>query len=370
MTTNFIRASALSAVALCAALAACKGGEQRPAGSESTAAGANAAGNAAGNAAPAASTGPLVYVSNEDGHSVTVIDSRTDSVVRTINPGQRPRGVRLMPDGKTLVVAVSGSPKGGPGVDESKLPPPDRSKDGIALVDLATDSVRRLQGGHDPENFDITPDGKFIYVSNEDAGTATVLDVPTGRIVATIKVGAEPEGVKVTPDGKEMWVTSEGRGTVTVINVANNKVVATVKAGKRPRSLVFTPDGAKAYVPAEVGGDVTVVNAKNYKVLKTIKVTSPDAKPMGSAISPDGKFVYISNGRGGTVSVISTAADSIVTNIPVGKRPWGIGVTPDGKTLWTANGPGNDVSVIDLATNAVLRHIPAGKSPWGIAISQ
>src|SRR6185437_1998125 len=361
MTTNIIRASAGSAVALCAALAACKGGEQKPAGSESTAAVTNAAGNAAGNAATSTSTGPLVYVSNEDGHSVTVIDSRTDRVVRTINPGQRPRGVRLMPDGKTLVVAVSGSPKGGPGVDESNLPPPDRSKDGIALVDLATDSVRRLQGGHDPENFDITPDGKFIYVSNEDAGTATVLDVPTGNIVATIKVGAEPEGVKVTPDGKEMWVTSEGRGTVTVINVANNKVVATVKAGKRPRSLVFTPDGAKAYVPAEVGGDVTVVNAKNYKVLKTIKVTSPDAKPMGSAISPDGKFVYISNGRGGTVSVISTAADSIVTNIPVGKRPWGIGVMPDGKTLWTANGPGNDVSVVDLATNSVLKHIPAGK---------
>ncbi|HEV2181764.1 MAG TPA: hypothetical protein VGR59_15660, partial [Gemmatimonadaceae bacterium] len=118
-------------------VAACSGGEKKPAaGAESTAAAP----------APAAASTPsvLVYVSDERGNTVTVIDAATDSVVKTINAGQRPRGVRLTPDGKTLVVAVSGSPIGGPGVDESKLPPPDRSKDGIALVDLSTDSVRRI----------------------------------------------------------------------------------------------------------------------------------------------------------------------------------------------------------------------------------
>src|SRR5512140_2265866 len=67
------------------------------------------------------SGGPYLFVSNEDGNDVTVINTKTDSVVATLEPGQRPRGVRLMPDGKTLVVAVSGSPKGGPGVDEKTL---------------------------------------------------------------------------------------------------------------------------------------------------------------------------------------------------------------------------------------------------------
>ena len=82
------------------------------------------------------SGGPYLFVSNEDGNDVTVIDTKTDSVVGTLEPGQRPRGVRVSPDGKTLIVAVSGSPKGGPGVDEKTLPPADRSKDGIALIDL------------------------------------------------------------------------------------------------------------------------------------------------------------------------------------------------------------------------------------------
>lgn len=341
-------------------VAACRGADQRAADTT--------AGTAA---APAADDGgPYVYVTNEDGNDVTVIDSRTDSVVRTLEPGRRPRGVRLSPDGTHLIVAVSGSPKGGPGVDESKLPPPDRSKDGIAILDLATGAVQRLPGGHDPESFDITPDGKTIYVSNEDAGTATVLDVASGNVVGTVTVGEEPEGVSTRPDGKEVWVTSEGKGTVSAIDVGTNEVVATIRVGRRPRSVAFTPDGAKAYVPAEFGGTVTVVDANTHQVLKTIKIPGTNPRPMGSAMAPDGKRVYITNGRGGTVSVIDTGADSVIATFPVGQRPWGIAITPDGKKLYTANGPSNDVSVIDAATNTVIKRIPAGDSPWGVAISK
>jgi YVTN family beta-propeller protein len=310
-----------------------------------------------------------VYASDEVGDSIYVIDTRSDSVVDVFYAGQRPRGVRLSSDGKSLIVAVSGSPRGGPGVDESKLPPPDRSKDGIAIVDLATKEVRRLPGGHDPENFDLSRDGKTVYVSNEDAGTATVVDVPSGKIIATVKVGDEPEGVETTPDGSEVWVTSEEKGTVTVVDVATNKAVATIKVAKRPRSVIFTRDGSKAYVPAELDSAVVVVDARSRKVLKKIQIPGPGAKPMGSAISPDGKFVYITNGRGKTVSIIDTGADSLLATFEVGERPWGIGVSPDGKHIYTANGPGGNISVIDADAHQVTKRIPAGKSPWGIAVA-
>jgi YVTN family beta-propeller protein len=165
----------LAAALVLGGLVACGGGEKPQNRSDS---GASAAAQPAG--------GPVVYASDEWGDSVYVIDAATDSVVDVFYAGQRPRGVRLSRDGKSLVVAVSGSPRGGPGVDESKLPPPDRSKDGIAIVDLATKEVRRLPGGNDPESFGISMDGNTIYVSNEDAGTATVVDVPSGKIVATV----------------------------------------------------------------------------------------------------------------------------------------------------------------------------------------
>ena len=72
--------------------------------------------------APAA-TGPRVYVSDETGGRIVVIDPGTQQIAGTIAVGKRPRGLRLSRDGRQLLVALSGSPIAGPGVDESKLPP-------------------------------------------------------------------------------------------------------------------------------------------------------------------------------------------------------------------------------------------------------
>jgi YVTN family beta-propeller protein len=130
------RASTL-AVALLLLTASCQGGMSCSSGSQ-----------------PA---GPRVYVSNEESNDISVIDGATDRVVATVFVGKRPRGLRLSPDGRTLFVAVSGSPKAPPGVDESSLPPPDRAADGIALVDVATlKLVKTLESGDDLESFDLT----------------------------------------------------------------------------------------------------------------------------------------------------------------------------------------------------------------------
>jgi len=347
----------VAGVVLIGGMAACGGGE----GSRGT--------DSAESTATQPVSGPLVYTSDEWGDSIYVIDAGRDSVVDVFYAGQRPRGIRLSRDGKSLVVAVSGSPRGGPNVDESKLPPPDRSKDGIAVVDLATKEVRRLPGGSDPENFGISSDGNRVYVSNEDAGTATVVDVPSGKVVATVKVGEEPEGVETNPDGSEVWVTSEEEGTVTVINTATNTAVATIKVAKRPRSVAFTLDGSKAYVPAELDSAVMVVDTKERRVLKKIQIPGVGAKPMGSAISPNGKFVYVTNGRGKTLSVIDTGVDSVIATFEVGDRPWGVGVSPDGSRIFTANGPDGSISIIDAADQRILHRISVGKSPWGIAVA-
>ena len=78
-----------------------------------------------------------VYVTNETGGELTIINGDTNEVAGTIAVGKRPRGIRVSPDGTQLFVALSGSPIGGPGVDESKLPPADKAADGIGIVDIA-----------------------------------------------------------------------------------------------------------------------------------------------------------------------------------------------------------------------------------------
>src|SRR4051794_1046361 len=146
-------------------------------------------------------SGPRIYVTNETSGDMSIIDASTLNVIATVPLGKRPRGIHASPDGKTIYVALSGSPIAGPDVDESTLPPPDKSADGIGVFDIAQNKiVRMIKSGSDPENFDISKDGKLLYVSNEDIAGVSIVDVNEGKVLRTLQTGPEPEGVKLTPD--------------------------------------------------------------------------------------------------------------------------------------------------------------------------
>jgi len=326
--------------------------------------------------AGAASTGVRVYISDETGNAVAVVDPVAGTVLESLAVGKRPRGLKVSGTAGQLLVALSGSPLAPPGTDESKLPPPDRAADGIGIVDLATHKVLRIKSGNDPESFDVSPDGKTAYVSNEDAGELTVLDLVGGKIVRRVKVGEEPEGVTVRPDGQVVYVTSEGNGEVIAVNTKTYAVAGRMKTGDRPRGIAFTADGAIALVTCENDATVYVLDAKLHKVLGSIAVPKPAgaptvARPMGIVMSPDSKTAYVTLGRAKAIAVIDVATRKVARTIDdVGDRPWGIGISPNGQKLYTANGGSGDVSIVDIASGKVDKKIAVGKSPWGITVKK
>ena len=199
------------------------------------------------------------YVSNEDGQTVTVIDTGKGAVIETVNVGKRPRGLKLSKDGEHLYVAVSGLPKCPPNIPDEECEKLERDleADGIAVVDTATLKVLKvLEGGSDPETFDLSADGQLLFVTNEDAAKTSVLDVKNGAIKAQIAVGKEPEGVRVSPNGKWVLVTNESDNAVAIIDAHTHKVLRTVAVGKRPRDVAFTPDSRTAYVSGEFDSSV------------------------------------------------------------------------------------------------------------------
>ena len=320
--------------------------------------------------AAATSAGYLAYVTNEDSNELTIIDTGADTVIATIPVGTRPRGVKVTPDGKTVFVALSGSPKCPPTMpdEECEKLKVDKSKDGIAVIDAATRAVTKvIPGGSDPEAFDISADGKLLYVSNEDAGTASIVEIGPGTVRATVPTGREPEGVTVSPDGKTVWITGETDHDLTVLDAETGMKATTVKVGLRPRSVGFLPDATRSYSTNESDGTVSIIDVASRKVIGSIRLPG-EAKPMGIAVTRDGKTIYVSTGRAGQVVAIDAATDSVRGAVTVGRRPWGIALTPDGAKLYTANGPSNDVSVVDTKTLTVIRTIPSGGVPWGVAI--
>ncbi len=336
----------------------------------------------AGSAIPApAAPDYQVYVSNEKSGDVTVINGGDFSVVATIAVGKRPRGIHASPDGKTVYVALSGTPiEGAPQIDAQGNPVfankrdddddanADKAADGIGVLDIASKQLRRkLNAGSDPEEFALSKDGKHIYISNEDTKTASVINIASSKREHLIPVGQEPEGVTTTPDGKQFYVTCEAGGDIFVISTGDFSVAAHFKVNGRPRSVDFLTKGAIGFIPSESVGEINVIDTTNARVLKTLTLPA-GSRPMRVRVSPDETKFYVSNGRAGTMSVLDTHTYELLDTIKVGPRPWGIGISPDGKFLFAANGYSNDVSVVDLETNREVARVKAGSSPWGIAV--
>jgi YVTN family beta-propeller protein len=317
---------------------------------------------------------PLVYVSNEDGGDVAIVDPTTAQVIARIPVGKRPRGIKVSPDGKLLYVALSGWPKTGRGIDPATLPPPDRGADGIGVVDIAQRKlIRTYRAGENPASFDFSPDGRALYVSDEATAEMSVLDLSSGEVRAKVPVGGAPEGVTVRPDGKFVYVTSKEYGEVTMIDTATLAVAAQVLVGPKSRTIVFKRDGRKAFATSEFDS-VTIIDVAANTPSGTILFdpgarTSPDPRPMGAVFSPDEKELYVSCGHGGSVVVVDVPTLKQTHLFEhIGERPWGIGVSHDGKRLYTANGPSDDLSIVDATTGRVEARVAVGRSPWGIAV--
>jgi YVTN family beta-propeller protein len=276
--------------------------------------------------------------------------------------------MRLSPDGKTLFVAVSGSPIGGPGVDETKLPPANHSADGIAVVDLASGRVDHvLQAGTDPETFVLSKDGSTIYVSNEDSGSVSAIPVAGGGVPRTVKVGEQPEGVAVSEDGTRLFVACEASDYVAMLDARTLAPRGTVPLQGRPRTLLRSRDGKTIFVAVEGAGKLAMLSAEDGKLLALIDLRrgNDNVRPMGIAEAPSGHLL-VTTGRGGSILDVDPVSGVVRQFASVGARPWGIAFDRSGKLVATANGPSGDVTILDARSGSVRANIKTGGSPWGV----
>jgi YVTN family beta-propeller protein len=313
----------------------------------------------------AAPSGPRVYVTNEMSGDLTIIDAGTRRVVGRVALGKRPRGIVASPDGRLLYIALSGSPVGGPGVDESALPPADKAADGIAVFDVASGRVLRvLRGVSDPETIAVSPDGARLYVASEDSGRVVAMDARSGGVIGAVEIGGEPEGAAVSPDGRLVVATSEEDSMAAVIDPASLRLLRRVPVGQRPRNVMFV--GARAIVPGENDASVSAIDPATGRVLGRVVIPGETVRPMGLAATPDA--IFVTTGRGGELVRLDPRSLQVTGRVRVGERPWGVAATPDGRFLFTANGPSNDVTMIDSAAMRLVARFPAGDRPWGVAI--
>lgn len=206
----------------------------------------------------------------------------------------------------------------------------------------------------------------FLYITNHDSNSVSVIDASTNSVTATIPVGNGPSGIAVDVLGRRAYAANSNDGTISVIDTATNSVMATIETGLMPVGLALGPNGERLYVSDYEGGLVFVADTSSLDILSIISVGDG---PQGIVASPDGGRAYVANTNENTVSVIDTSRDAVIGIVTVGKNPIGLDVTADGSLVVVENTTDNTVSFISTDTNTVTETVVVGTYPQGVAAS-
>jgi YVTN family beta-propeller protein len=271
----------------------------------------------------ASTDGKMAYVSNYGFgayHTLAVVDLIAQKALPSIELGplRGPHGLDFV-DGKVWFTAEAAKAIG-------SYDPRKKSIDWI----LGT-------GQNRTHMIYVSPDMHLIVTTNVSSGTVSMIEQTSGigsgpgNPAATpradwnetvVPVGKGSEGFDISPDGKEIWVANAGDGTVSIIDVASKQVAQTLAADvSSANRLKFTPDGKFVLISCLRGSDVTVMDAATRKTVKKIAVGHGAA---GIVMQPDGARAYIACTPDNYVVVIDLHSMEVTGHIQAGQNPDGL----------------------------------------------
>lgn len=284
-------------------------------------------------------------------HSVTIYDANTFELIKTV-----PDSVQLSqygyskyssmykgapvegaysPDGKYLYVtnyAMYGKGYSREGHDTCS-PASGYDTSFLYRINLANYEIDNVYPvGSVPKVVEVTPDNKFVLVSNWCSYDLKVISVDSQKTVKTIKIGRYPRGIAVSNDSKFAYVAEMGGSQIHVINLENFSV-SYIPIGSNPRAIILSPDNSMMYVTMNLSGKVASWDLVNNKAGKSVK-TGKSARSL--AISDDGTALFVVNFVSDTISKVRTSDMKVVQNIKICNEP--IGITYDSPTsrTWVA----------------------------------
>jgi YVTN family beta-propeller protein len=145
--------------------------------------------------------------------------------ILTLPAGAMPQDVRLAPDGRMFYIA-------------------DMMGHGVHEVDGETFMiVGFLPTGKGAHGLYFSRDSKWLYVSNRDEGSVTVIDVKTRTLARkwTIPGGGSPDMGGVSADGKVLWLSGRYHAEVYAFDTADGHLLARIPVSKGPHGLCVYP---------------------------------------------------------------------------------------------------------------------------------
>ncbi|MBY0248668.1 MAG: lactonase family protein [Nitrospiraceae bacterium] len=207
--------------------------------------------------------------------------------------------------------------------------------------------------GTSPSGVIVSPNGAFLYVSNQGSNNVSAFTIngTTGALTPVAgppaspyaTTGTSPSAVTVSPNGQFLYVSNQGSDNVSAFTIGGGGALTLIPStglnpnpapvgGTTPNSLTVSPNGQFLFA-SNGGGNVAAFTINGTTGELTAVTGSPfpaGTTPSGITVEPNGQFVYVSNsGGGGNVSGYRITAGtgalvSLGAVFPAGTTPVGI----------------------------------------------
>lgn len=308
-----------------------------------------------------------IYVANEEGGSVSVLDLQDSLKVISIdisgNSGEMfmAHNVQVAPNGKS--VWVTAVPMDSNGINQ------------LVVIDPNTGTIKkRIQLGKDLHVAHVVLDNesKYAFVTAKESNQAIQVDVSTYQVLRKFELGAghSPHGLRYS-NGK-LYVANMDSKSMSVINLANGRITD-IPLGGMAVQIAVTQDENFVFASLYDTKEVVRYDLRSGQITR-IPLPTEAQGPIQLYATPDSKLLYVADQGelmqrpvSNKVFVIDIANAKVISSIKAGNKAHGVVVSQDGKTVYVTNSLDNTVSIIDVATQKVTGTVPVGKSPNGIS---
>ncbi len=335
--------------------------------------------------AAAPSSGEKLYIVNQAGATITVVDQSAltiDTVLdlRTLGftANAKPHHVAVEDDGRFWYVSLIG---------DGRVLKFDRTNHLLGQLSMETPGLLSLDPVHDslyvgrsmtavnppkalgviartafkmvdeqeivvarPHALATSSDGRFVHTASLAENRIASVETASGRVTLSAIPGAARSLVTfaLSPDGKTMVSGGELSNTLLVFDLTQAPPLKPVKeiplAGK-PWEPRFTADGKRVYVTLLVKNEIAEVDLASGTVVRTL--SGRLAQPYSMILRRDGRYAFVASQNTGAVAPGQS-----------GHEMHGMGADQHTTDGW--------LTIFDLRTGEVVKTLMLGAGPTGM----
>jgi YVTN family beta-propeller protein len=209
--------------------------------------------------------GSKAYIGNYGAHWVGVVDVRRHELLKKIQIAPVPGTAKLDPD--KYLGEIKGVNIAAPSIDGRYLYAADSDLAVVGVIDTRDDTViKTIRVGRDPWRIYMSHDGKYGITANNGDETISIIDTRSNTVAATLEAGPDMTGINFA--GGKAFVISSTSGFVYVYDMQSLKPAGRIKVGTNVQLETATTDVAdeKIYLAESTNHEIVIIDARTHAI--------------------------------------------------------------------------------------------------------